>query len=379
MKQFQIAFFSSSDFCIPIAQNIIDNKGKTLLEIYSEQVIKFKTKSEYSVIFPVLFDIHDIVELDLPVELSLVVTQPDTENRGKVVSNPVAIWARENGVELFNPDSFNKSKGEIENKLDIAITASFGQIISESSLTWPNNGFVNWHPSLLPLYRGATPMQAAIKNGDKESGLSWINMTKGFDEGDIFAQFKTNIEQDNFGSMCERLGKLGARTWAIAIVNKLIKKSLEQDSTKVSFCGKLTKEDRLVNPKGQTAKEIYDQFRAYSAFPGAAFNDEYFGEEIKIIEASVAILNLFQDPLVVEAGISPYEGGGNEVDGGRSINDTPTEKIQPTRFQNWLVTKINKQQKVYLSCKDNTQLEISKIKLANGKQIDLSGYQFKTK
>jgi methionyl-tRNA formyltransferase len=347
MQNFKIAFFSSSDFCIPIVHNIKQNQGKTLLGIYSEQVIALQIKGEYSTVFPLDFDIHDIPELDLPIELSLVVSQPDSDNRGKIVSNPVSKWAKENNLNLFIPENFNKSRHELNIEIDLAITASFGQIISEDSLNWSKNGFVNWHPSLLPKYRGATPMQSAIKNGDQESGLSWINMTKGLDEGDIFLQFNTNIEQDNFVTLSQRLGELGAKTWAIAIVNKLVKKQLQQNESNITFCGKLTKEDRIVDPSNQTASEIYNQFRAYNIFPGTSFVDEYFGGEIKIIECSLYEANF--------------------------------EFEQDSNYGNWQVTKDGKAQRVFLRCKDNTFLEILRIKLATGKDLNLSGYQFKTK
>lgn len=347
MQNFKIAFFSSSDFCVPIVQNIKQNQGKTLLDIYSEQVIAIRTKSEYSTVFPLDFDIQDISELDQFIELSLVVSQPDSDNRGKIVSNPVSKWAKENNLNLFIPDSFNKFRNELKTDIDLAITASFGQIISEDSLSWSKNGFLNWHPSLLPFYRGATPMQSAIKNGDLESGLSWINMTKGLDEGDIFLQFNTNVEQDNFATLSQRLGELGARTWAIAIVNKLVNKKLQQNESKITFCGKLTKEDRIIDPSNQTASEIYNQYRAYNIFPGTAIMDEYFGGEIKIIECNQP--------------------------------ETKFEYELNSNYGNWQVIKDGKAQKVFLRCKGNTFLEILKIKLATGKDLNLSGYQFKTK
>jgi methionyl-tRNA formyltransferase len=353
MQNFKIAFFSSSDFCIPIVQNILQNQGRTLLYIYSEQVIALRTKSEYSTVFPLDFDITNFPELDLPTELSLIVSQPDSNNRGKIIPNPVTKWARENNLNIFIPESFNKSRSELMSEIDLAITASFGQIISEDSLSWPKNGFVNWHPSLLPLYRGATPMQSAIKNGDKESGLSWINMTKGLDEGDVFLQFNTTIEKDNFASLSQRLGELGSRTWAIAIVNKLIGKHLEQDETKITFCGKLAKEDRIINPINQTALEIYNQFRAYSTFPGTSFVNEYFGEEIKLVECNTTTFL--------------------KIDLDEDLD------FAKTTLNNWLVTKSNKTQIAYLICKDQTLLEVTKIKLATGKDQTLSGYQFKTK
>lgn len=380
MQKFNIAFFSSSDFCIPIAQNIMQNSGRTLLKIYSDQVIALKVKNEYSIVFPEHFDIDDIPELDLPIELVLVVSQPDSVNRGKLTPNPISKWARDNNCNLFTPNSFNRSRNELETKIDIAITASFGQIISDDSLVWSKNGFVNWHPSLLPLYRGATPMQSSIKNGDIESGLSWINMTKELDEGDVFLQFKTNIENDNFQTLSQRLGELGARTWAIAIVNKLINKKLKQDSSKVSFCGKLTKDDRIVNPTDQTAKQIFDQYKAFNSFPGTSFVDEYFAGEVKIVECFLPIAN----PTDIQSESKNQSTDNNEASSEKYLflrgeTEGFGVVLTTTKFHDWLDIKENKQQKVYLICKDNSLLEITRIKLSSGKQINLSGYQFKIK
>jgi methionyl-tRNA formyltransferase len=369
MQKFQIAFFSSSDFCIPIAQNIRQSEGKSLLEVCNEQLLDLKSEDDYSVIFPSQFDIRGIQELHLPIELSIIVSQPDSDNRGKLIPNPVSKWAREKNLTLFTPESFNRSKNELQTKVDLSITASFGQIISEDSLNWAKNGFLNWHPSLLPQYRGATPIQSAIKNGDTESGLSWINMTKGLDEGDIFVQLKTNIEKDNFSSLSQRLGELGSRTWAIAVVNKLLNKKLEQDSELVSFCGKLSKDDRILKPEDKTAQEIFDQFRAYNIFPGTSFVDGYFEEEIKIIECSVPHKeekNYLEPSYQKEIVLS-------------SETNSPNQPLALTIINNWLIAKENKQQKVFLICKDNSPLKVSKIKLSTGKQIDLSGYQFKIK
>jgi methionyl-tRNA formyltransferase len=120
----------------------------------------------------------------------------------------------------------------------------------------------------------------------------------------------------------------------------------------VSLCSKLDKEDRLVDVLGKSAIQIYNQWRAFLVFPATCFVDSYFQGEVKVLEA-----NLPEDVAEgVDSGIDPILVG--------------------KKYQNWLVTKQNKQQKAYLICKDKTLLQVTKIQLETGRQIDFSGYQF---
>lgn len=161
--------------------------------------------------------------LHLPVDLSLVVSQPDKVNRGKTISNPVSSWARDNQINLETPTKLNL---EVENlskyNLSAGVVASFGQILNSKILQTPLFGFVNWHPSKLPKYRGCTPIQSAIMHGESETALSWIKMTPKMDAGFIWLQISTLIKnEDNFETISDKMGKLGAKNWTLPLVSQI--------------------------------------------------------------------------------------------------------------------------------------------------------------
>jgi methionyl-tRNA formyltransferase len=278
--------------------------------------------------------------------LSLIISQPDQINRSKVIPNPITTFAISNNIPIINPESFNESRRADFDPLaiDIGVTASFGQYISKESLESTKHGFINWHPSLLPKYRGATPIQMTLLSGDKEGGISWIDMTPKMDEGSVYLQISKFVQpEDNFSTLSKELGTLGSNTWAIAILNKLTNNSQVQDNSKSVLCSKLDKEDKYLDLSSQNALQIFNQFRAYIKFPYTVIpNDDYFQGDVKILDCSMTELQLeeFQD------------------------------------FSNWRAVKNVKKQIVLLKCADNTWLEVSKIQLATGKQIDFSGYNF---
>jgi methionyl-tRNA formyltransferase len=368
----KLAFFSSSAFVIPILESIFDNQGQSLLQIAKTQLeTKLETQlkpqtqlqnnissqsetPEYKTIFGEIdlasqtqnLDMSLLELLNSPVELSLIISQPDQINRSKVIPNPITTFAISNNIPIINPESFNESRRVDFDPLaiDIGVTASFGQYISKESLESTNYGFINWHPSLLPKYRGATPIQMTLLSGDKEGGISWIDMTPKMDEGNIYLQISKLVHpQDNFSALSKDLGIIGSKTWAIAILNKLTNNFQVQDNSKSVLCSKLDKEDKYVDLKTQTASQILNQFRAYIEFPFTVIpNDNYFRGDVKILDCS----------------ISQFQG----------------EEFQD--FGNWRASKNGKRQIVLLKCADNTWLEVSKIQLATGKQIDFSGYNF---
>ena len=340
--KFKIAFASSSDFCLPIAQYLFDNQGKILRELVGDLD---------------LVNSNNI--FDLPIELSLIISQPNTINRGKVISNPIVTWAKSQNLNIWTPQKFNPERQSFFDSLgiDIVVTASFGQLVSSSSLLSTPFGFINWHPSLLPLYRGATPLQSTIFNGDKQCGLTWITMTKGMDEGAILLQIPQKLEDtDTFLTKIYELGRLGGQTVISAIVNQILGKGTDQDVNHVVFCSKLDKEDRFFDPKLMSAQQVFNKYKAHIQFPQTVFVDEYFGCEVKINSCDITNLTL-------EKNIGISFGA---------------------RFGDWLVIKESKRQVVFLICKDEnenkTYLEVHKITLSSGKnsgkQINFSGYQF---
>jgi len=352
-----LAFFGSSKFVVPILEDIYSNCGKPVMDIYLQQLNYLASNhKEFKAIYP-----ENLLSLKPTtlepffqkiITLDLVVSQPDRLNRNKIQTNPVSVFARNSNLQLFTPEKLNLELAEFTNlvpNLDLAFVASFGQIISTKILESAKYGFLNWHPSLLPKYRGATPMQETLKNGEKISGLSWLEVTKKMDAGDVYLQFqKTLAKEINFTGLAQEMGALGKNTWAVALVFKILfpQLALVQNETETTFTKILTKDDKSVDPKNQSAKDILNHYRAYQVFPGTAFIDDYFKSTVTITEAC-----LFTEQVADFQRI--YE------------NET------------WLQLKANGQNRVLLKCQGSSIFEVKRIRLETGKQIDFKGFNFK--
>lgn len=173
-----------------------------------------------------------IFELNKKIKLELVITQPDRINGKKVIKNPISQFAKNYGLQLEMPIKINSEIEEIKQKyqLDSVIVASFGQILNSKVLNFPKFGVINWHPSLLPKYRGATPIQTALLENQKISGLSWIKMTKGMDSGPIWLQIPRIIKKlDTFETFADKMGELGSKSWALPVIANLIEQIMNKD------------------------------------------------------------------------------------------------------------------------------------------------------
>ncbi len=147
-------------------------------------------------------------------DIIAVVTQSDKKvGRKQVITPPpVKIEAEKNNIPVFQPNKILNLKSQILNlKPDIIIVIAYAQIIPESILDLPKFGCVNVHGSLLPKYRGASPIQAAILGGDKETGITIMKMAKGLDSGPILAKKELNIApSDTAASLYEKLSLVSA-------------------------------------------------------------------------------------------------------------------------------------------------------------------------
>ncbi|MCM1468725.1 MAG: methionyl-tRNA formyltransferase, partial [Alistipes sp.] len=149
-------------------------------------------------------------------EVAAVVTQPDKpKGRGKELAmSPVKELAIAEGLAVLQPEKA-RDEAFVEQLRAIApqviVVVAFGQILPEAVLTLPKYGCINVHASLLPKYRGASPIQWAVINGEKESGVTTMRMDKGVDTGDILLQKKMTLaEKETGGSLFDRLSVLGA-------------------------------------------------------------------------------------------------------------------------------------------------------------------------
>ncbi|MBU2213781.1 methionyl-tRNA formyltransferase [Patescibacteria group bacterium] len=224
---------------------------------------------------------------DSEFSVDLVITQPDKPvgRKQELTSPPVKKCAQSHGISVAQPDNLNSDLSAlISHKPDFLVTVAYGQILKSPILDLPNIASVNIHPSLLPHWRGASPIQHAILAGDRETGVTLQEMTEELDAGPILAQVTTVIEErETATSLHDRLSTLSAQL----LINTL-KKPLDpkpQDESQVTFCQKLTRKDGEVDLSAMTAEEIDRHVRALVPWPGVLCTIN--GTELKLLETSL--------------------------------------------------------------------------------------------
>lgn len=203
-----------------------------------------------------------------------IITQPDkpTGRGKKVAQNAVKKWAIENEYNVFQPERINNADfyQQIETlNADVFVVAAYGKLLSKTLLNLPSLGAINVHGSLLPKYRGASPIQAAILSGDNKSGACIMLMDEGMDTGPLLAQKMAAIlPTDTAGTLGEKIAKLGAELLADTIINWSNKKiiPLPQSSIDVSVCKKITKNDGRID-WSDTSEIIERKIRAFHPWP----------------------------------------------------------------------------------------------------------------
>ena len=208
-------------------------------------------------------------------ELVAAVTAPQrTGSRGKPAEPPVAAWAEHSGIPLLRPTRLRapESIGAMaELKPDLLVLADYGQIVPEALLELGRHGALNLHPSLLPLYRGATPIPAAILAGDAETGVTLMRMDAGLDTGPVIAQWRIGLNgNETAPELEEKLADLAARLLAATLEHWIAGKitpepQAESDAT---LTRPLRREDGRIDPT-KSAVEIERQIRAYQPWPGS--------------------------------------------------------------------------------------------------------------
>ena len=208
------------------------------------------------------------------VEVIAVVTQPDRPVGRKRIMTPTPVkkLALEHNIKVYQPEKISKSaEAEALKALDadLIITAAYGQFVPTSLLEEPKYGSINVHASLLPKYRGGAPIHYALWNGDKETGISIIYMTKKMDAGDILSQRAIQIQKtDDVGILFEKLAVVGRDLLLDtlpAIFDETIE-AIQQDESLVVFSPTITKEQEELDWQ-QTAQEIDNHVRAFRPFP----------------------------------------------------------------------------------------------------------------
>lgn len=228
--------------------------------------------------------------------LIAVYTQPDKKvgRAQELQKSAVKITAEKNNIPVFEPNKFDEPA---INKLaelnpDIIVVAAYGKILPENVLKIPPHGTINVHASLLPKYRGASPIQNALLNGEKKTGITIMLMDKGIDTGDILSQEEINIDHnDTAENLTDKLASLGSelliKTLPDYIVGKI--EPQKQDDSLATLCRLIKREDGLID-WDDSAENIYNKFRAFQPWPGIYTFWENNGspKRIKLVKISLA-------------------------------------------------------------------------------------------
>ncbi len=222
------------------------------------------------------FALPSLLALLNEVDLLAVVSQPDRpRGRGQVLETPpVAQVARERGIPLLQPSKLKAPdvlRALAELHPDLVVTVAYGRIIPAELLALPPRGCINLHPSLLPKYRGASPIQHAIGNGDAETGVTIMYQTAELDAGDIILQRRVPIESSDTAQLLEqRLATIGAEVLveAIRLIGAGEAPRRPQDPAAATYVKKLTKESGRINWH-QPASALERFIRAMDPWPSA--------------------------------------------------------------------------------------------------------------
>jgi methionyl-tRNA formyltransferase len=216
------------------------------------------------------------------------ITQPDKRSgRGKnLIQSDVSLNANVLGIRTFKPENLNTNeiKDEISSlEIDFLVVIAYGKIIPKWLLKLPKISPINIHFSLLPKYRGASPIQTSLINGDTETGVSFMQINDELDSGDIYKSFKTSIDQhDNKISLEKKLTDLCIENICQILHDIEFQRlrPIKQDSSIASYCNKLSKTNSLVDFNDKS-ENIMNKFRAYFEWPGLTFSHNNVPIKIK--------------------------------------------------------------------------------------------------
>lgn len=259
MDKYKAIFFGSSDFSVPSLEALAENSNIEIQAVLTEPDKKAGRKHVLSE--------NPIAEISSMLNLFLIKEHKLSEET-------------ERRLRLLNPDLF--------------IIVSYGHIIPKDILDIPNLGSVNLHPSLLPDYRGPAPIQTAILNGDKKTGISIMLIDEKMDHGPILSQKEASIDKDIlFPDLYEKLSREGA-----AFLNETLNEFLQekitpmpQDDAKATYTRMISKEDGLMHWK-ESSSSVYNKYRAYFPWPGIYSFWEKDGKRLKLNLTKISASNI---------------------------------------------------------------------------------------
>ncbi|ENY54027.1 Methionyl-tRNA formyltransferase [Metamycoplasma alkalescens 14918] len=233
--------------------------------------------------------IFESLILDERFEIIAVISQPNKEydRKKNLILTPVAKLANQYSLKLYQPNKIKEIYDELAaSDFDFFMTAAFGQLIPSNILELPKKLPLNVHGSILEKYRGAAPIQHALLNGDKKTGITLIEMVDKMDAGDILKEFSIEIDEaDTALELFEKLGKQTAKVignWLVDIFNGNYQRRVQKEEL-VTFAKKIKNEDAELF-ETLTKKEALNKIRAFNDQPGAFIL--YNQKRLKIFRAT---------------------------------------------------------------------------------------------
>ena len=270
--------------------------------------------------------------IDSEYEVVGVVTKADKpQGRGqRIESPPIKILSQQYGIPVLQPEKLRSDEFFNELKIfnpDLICVTAYGKILPKNVLELPPYGCINVHASLLPKYRGAAPINWAIINGEKNTGVTTMLMDEGMDTGDILLQREMPIDEEDTGeTLSEKLSHIGAEVLIQTI--KHLKEDrltpIPQDHTKATYAPVLKKEDGKID-WGKPAEDIKNLIRGNLPWPGAyTFLD---GKNLKIYRAKVTkgkgtpgqVITSTSKNLIIGTGYDALEIHELQIEGGKRI------------------------------------------------------------
>lgn len=238
--------------------------------------------------------------IDAGYNVGTVVTKPDSKRgRGQILTMPsVKKLALKYNIPVWQPTKLSEITNDIKSLGSnlTGILVSFGKLIPKSTIDLFTPGIVNVHPSLLPLYRGPSPIESAIKNGDSQTGVSIMKLTAEMDAGPIYGQVVHKLSGlETRPELCKSLSQIGASS-LLELLPSILDETLQpipQDNAKSTYCQLLNKENTWLKPTEITATQAERIVRAYLDFPKTKI--DILGYTIIITKAHLA--NKQQSPL----------------------------------------------------------------------------------
>lgn len=224
-----------------------------------------------------------------------VYTQGDKKvgREQEIQKSVVKILAEEKKIPVFQPKKFDDVIIEEvkKQKPDLIVVVAYGKILPKSVLEIPGFGCLNVHPSLLPKYRGPSPIQNAILNGETETGVTIMLMNEGIDTGDILAQEKISIEKnENYAELSQKLKQLSSKL-LLKVIPAWIERKIEsvaQNETEATYCEIIERNDGKIS-WADSAVDIYNRCRAFSPWPGIFTHWEKEGKILRLKLHSISL------------------------------------------------------------------------------------------